>query len=1142
MDKKANQEQVLFRFSMLRAPELNDKEKEKYNFVQHEEGEGYFATAVENRPSGQSVSEAMIEAAGTFEPSAKTASELKTHYAAYWEVAEWVARNKYKATIDQLSAKISGLAPISDPEVCWDNLFYQILKQKDYYAKDLVMEILVLNQILILHRDEPSADFKLYFTNMMAATVVLPLALFPDEPTVEETQNKSPSGDQPLFSSKGLQKSLEALLTQSDISQYSTALAEVKKLQTAYEIEYTNKYNQATIDYNVAVDAAYEHATAIPKTKIDCATGCEITYYDYEDLVLPSFGFKPPNGPTQTSLERDLTPESYFAVTSLGLEEVPTYDGIVSGLEAHIEALNNNLYTNLPTGETIVNIGTMLFKTNAAPSSSNTVTPNEVPFHLYFQQVSQNSAHTKGKVQVSFEIGYLNAEVLSANYTATFPDASQVQGTSFSDTPNLSYLNVSLFDPTFIEVPAGVSTFSLSATLILGDGSALSFSCDVPVKRELVIGVGYIKGNQSSDAEPPFIPSKFGIRRLGIEDYKKVVSEVCCYREAEVSNIVNIMQGEFLSKTTTRERIQETTTTIERSTEKENLTDTTSTERFEMQTEIAKIMAQDRQKTAYANLSVGGDKWRLDAGGTYATANSKEESNRQAVTEATELTQRAMERIVTKFREEVVTKITESFKEENSHIYDNRTGDGHVSGVYRFINAIYKNQVYNYGKRLMYEFMIPEPSRIYRKGMSIDNSNTSVTDNSIRIELPVDPASLDITSAQSITATNFKGLAARYRAEVENPPQAKLVTGKAFHGKGNTGSFSSEFEFKIPENYTLTKIEYAYSTRASNPNPSYQLIIGNEIIPINPSSNQNGRQKFESQTMYYSGAQFNHENLPISITGWDLGAFSINLKCTLDRTPEAFADWQIKTYDAIIRAYRERLAEFENQAEEVQVDGATMLQSNPLFYREIELITLKRNCISYLQPVRYLENRNFYNGQTFQDLYVGQTQEMDDYASHAKFMEQAFEWDIMSYNFYPYYWGFANNWTLLYQTEYDDPLFKSFMQSGMARVIVSVRPGFEKAVMHYMKFGSIWNGGEMPVLGDPLYLGIVEELKEPEYVVEETWETVVPTSLIGIQEKGVLVGVDGLPCGGGCEVGEESKLVVDDNKLEPPITQINPMA
>ena len=102
------------------------------------------------------------------------------------------------------------------------------------------------------------------------------------------------------------------------------------------------------------------------------------------------------------------------------------------------------------------------------------------------------------------------------------------------------------------------------------------------------------------------------------------------------------------------------------------------------------------------------------------------------------------------------------------------------------------------------------------------------------------------------------------------------------------------------------------------------------------------------------------------------------------------------------------------------------------------------------------------------------------------------------------------------------------MQAGMCRVIVTVKPGFEKAVMHYMTFGQIWNGGQMPVLGNPLYLSIVDELKEQEYTIEDVWETVVPTSLVALQESGVSIEGGGLPNADSCVEHKDKAILLND--------------
>lgn len=48
-------------------------------------------------------------------------------------------------------------------------------------------------------------------------------------------------------------------------------------------------------------------------------------------------------------------------------------------------------------------------------------------------------------------------------------------------------------------------------------------------------------------------------------------------------------------------------------------------------------------------------------------------------------------------------------------------------------------------------------------------------------------------------------------------------------------------------------------------------------------------------------------------------------------------------------------------------------------------------------------------------------EELEQYAALAKFMEQAFEWEIMDYTFYPYYCASRDAWQKMYLTENADP-------------------------------------------------------------------------------------------------------------------------
>jgi hypothetical protein len=62
-------------------------------------------------------------------------------------------------------------------------------------------------------------------------------------------------------------------------------------------------------------------------------------------------------------------------------------------------------------------------------------------------------------------------------------------------------------------------------------------------------------------------------------------------------------------------------------------------------------------------------------------------------------------------------------------------------------------------------------------------------------------------------------------------------------------------------------------------------------------------------------------------------------------------------------------------------------------------------------------------------------------------------------------------------------------------------------------------------------LSLVDEIKEQEYVVEETWETIMPTNLIALQNHGVAVDESGLPCDPSCKDPLVNNLIKNDKKL-----------
>jgi hypothetical protein len=448
---------------------------------------------------------------------------------------------------------------------------------------------------------------------------------------------------------------------------------------------------------------------------------------------------------------------------------------------------------------------------------------------------------------------------------------------------------------------------------------------------------------------------------------------------------------------------------------------------------------------------------------------------------------------------------------------------------------VYKNRIFNYGKRLMYEFMVPEPARFYKDAIIIEaeEENVPATDGSgsagsgtVAVK-PTHPSEYGMTDATSLTRANYSGIAAHYGISIDAPMEQNAAVAENYgQNIGNTDSPKS-FNYstlRVPDNYQCTQINgsvnYGYKANV-NPKAYIKINAGGqnwERTDIGGQGNASGA--FTHNVSNLEG------NITVSFNTKKITSFNASVTVNCQLKASIFAQWQQDAYADIMRAYEDQLRAFNdalaaeaaaaaaNAASAETEDGK--IGNNPLFNAEIVKTELKRLCIEMLtKPFGIEQGRDFYQAGACNvpDLILNTT--LDVYSSRVKFFEQAFDWDLMSQKFYPYYWAKRCDWKTLFQSQDgNDYIFQSFLQSGMGRVVVPVRQGFEDAVTYFMETGEVWNGVGMAFdTDDQLYLSIVDELTQPAgYVEGIEWETTVPSTLTILQARSALLDEEGLPC------------------------------
>jgi hypothetical protein len=305
---------------------------------------------------------------------------------------------------------------------------------------------------------------------------------------------------------------------------------------------------------------------------------------------------------------------------------------------------------------------------------------------------------------------------------------------------------------------------------------------------------------------------------------------------------------------------------------------------------------------------------------------------------------------------------------------------------------------------------------------------------------------------------------------------------------------------------------------------------------------------------------FDNDDLTVTFGFWDISAYDVSVQADLELGDAEADKWRIAVLKLVLDAERRKVDEINQQRQQdYQSDLATyrarrdelratavndLLRSrSEASNQQVILRELKRQVIamisrelttdpaddrfSFVDPVGTRtvtsEFAQFDVTETPEgaptsitarfepldidtDLPVPHLDKARRKGRHVQFLEQAFEWPRLSYICYPYFHAVPPRWIQLMNRGDDvDPAFTAFLQAGYARVLLAVTSAYDDAVLHYLCDGEPWDGGRAPVIGDPLFIPLHEELRRQTddlhgAVAEgDAWEFTLPTSLVYLE-------------------------------------------
>ena len=230
---------------------------------------------------------------------------------------------------------------------------------------------------------------------------------------------------------------------------------------------------------------------------------------------------------------------------------------------------------------------------------------------------------------------------------------------------------------------------------------------------------GNLRKREAGKNEPKATTAAEPIRPVHqyVGDLVVVEQHLLSYAMGEVAHIENVLKSEDYQRSFRNLKRDEVRLLNEEIHETVSERDLQSTSRDEFKREWSAQKQDSLSLQGSLNAMVSGTtgtgQYVITAGGSASYNRSTETREAAAQQHVGEIVSRVQEKITDRVRTVRESVTTSEIRDTTSHGFNNVEGDGHIVGVYRWIEKKYQLHLINYGRRQFYEFIIPEPAAFW---------------------------------------------------------------------------------------------------------------------------------------------------------------------------------------------------------------------------------------------------------------------------------------------------------------------------------------------------------------------------------------------------------------------------------------------
>lgn len=494
------------------------------------------------------------------------------------------------------------------------------------------------------------------------------------------------------------------------------------------------------------------------------------------------------------------------------------------------------------------------------------------------------------------------------------------------------------------------------------------------------------------------------------------------------------------------------------------------------------------------------------ASSSFTAQDSTSHSATESTKHATELTKKASSRAKQEHKVTISTTTVTGSSEASTRTLRNPSQTDAVRIDYFSLMRKWRVRLYRYGLRLTYDLVVAEPGAALRKSYKeLEALRKQI--GPFRFDVPHSEITDKILTEQHETQPHHLVLGERYGAVVPDPPQPP--TPPQFSVDAPDSDESRIFTpdpLEIPDGYRIKTLNLWFDSASRTGNEyKYHLEVLGSSYQMTEAYGSHG--PVELTLPQWGGFQLHATGkVPISFRLGYNRHTSLKVVAQVEEIPvgaePAPGETQVNTrvrekwQAAVWNALRDAA---QNQYYSQQQDVAARISALEEKINSVDTLTLRREESDEVMKgvLRALLGPGFdFMPEKVVKLFVAAGVDLEhgigfdgnslgwsaaDWAvfrrheSDVRFLNQAIEWENVVTFLYSYFWDVPPSWDFIRQIQHADANRQAFLRAGCARVVLTVRKGWEQEWVKFVE-GGFHHEDPPPSQPPPYYLSIAKEV------------------------------------------------------------------